>query len=40
MSVCLNLCVLTGHDASRKNEDAAVAGGTDQLLSDTRTQMG
>lgn len=31
--------VLTGHDAGGKNEDASVAGGTDQFLSDTGTQM-
>lgn len=31
--------MLTGHDAGGKNEDASMAGGTDQLLSDTRTQM-
>lgn len=34
------LCSLTGQDAGRTNEDAAVAGGADQLLPDTGAQMG
>lgn len=36
----LYLCLLTGNNASRKNEDAALAGGTDQLFPDPRAQMG
>lgn len=33
------VCMLTGHYASGKNEDAAMAGETNQLLRDSRPQM-
>uniref|UniRef100_A0A3Q2P001 Interferon regulatory factor 2 n=1 Tax=Fundulus heteroclitus TaxID=8078 RepID=A0A3Q2P001_FUNHE len=40
LTVCVSTCPLLGHHARGKNEDAAVAGGADQLLSDPRTEVG